>query len=70
MSNFERRDRRNYLRRAIKHAEAERAVWRELHPGDTSGDHDRGRHIGFLAAELKGIGGGDLRDNRALDRTD
>jgi hypothetical protein len=64
------RDRRNYLRNAIKHAERERAEWRELHPGDNNGDHDRAKHIGFMAAELKGIGGGDLRDNAALDRTD
>jgi len=29
-----------------------------------------GKHIDLLARKLRGIGGGDLRDSRALDRTD
>jgi hypothetical protein len=70
MSPQDQRNRRNYLRKAIKHAEAERAEWRAKHPADSSGDHDRAKHIGFMARELRGIGGGDLSDPSALDRTD
>ena len=70
MSNEERRARRNYLRKAIAEAERQRAEHMQRFPADTSGNHDFGKHIGLLARELRGIGGGDLRDNRALDRTD
>jgi hypothetical protein len=49
MSNAERRDRRNYLRRAIKAAERERAEHMARFPADTSGNHDFGKHIGLMA---------------------
>jgi len=63
-------ERRNYLRKAIRHAEAERAAHREKYPGDNQGDHDRGKHIGHMAFELRGIGGGKFTDPDFLTRTD
>jgi len=70
MSNEERRDRRNYLRKAIAAAERHRAEHREKHPGDHRGDHDFGKSIGLMARELQGIGGGHPSHPRFLTRTD
>jgi len=42
MSNEERRARRNYLRKAIKEAERQRAKHMQRFPADTSGNHDFG----------------------------
>jgi hypothetical protein len=68
MSKAQHQERRNYLRRAIAAAERERAAHREKYPGDTNGDHDHGKHIGHMAAELKGIGGGDPAVNAEAAR--
>jgi hypothetical protein len=70
MSNSDRRERRNYLRKAITAAEAERAAHREKHSGDSRGDHDHAKHIGLMARELAGIGGGHWTDKNFLTRKD
>jgi hypothetical protein len=70
MSNEERRIRRNHLRHAIREAERQRAEHRERFPSDHLGDHDWSKHIGLLARELRGIGGGHPSHPRFLDRTD
>jgi hypothetical protein len=70
MSNSDRRERRNYLRKAIAEAERQRAEHREKYPGDHRGDHDHGKHIGLMARELAGIGGGHWTDKNFLTRKD
>jgi hypothetical protein len=70
MSNDDRRERRNYLRKAITEAERVRAVHRALHPGDHRGDHDHAKHIGLMARELTGIGGGHWTHPNFLTRKD
>jgi hypothetical protein len=48
MSNEETRERREYLRRAIEHAQKRPDEHRENHPGDVAGAHDISKQIGHL----------------------
>jgi hypothetical protein len=70
MSNDDRRVRRNYLRKAIAEAERQRAEHMARHPADNSANHDFGKHIGLMARELAGIGGGHWTDRNFLTRKD
>jgi hypothetical protein len=59
--NFERRDRRNYLRFAIKRAESKRVAHMHRNPGDHQYSHQVGQLVTRLAEELISLGG-DLRN--------
>ena len=59
--NFERRDRRNYLRYAIRRAESKRAAHMRRLPGDIDYSREVAELVTRLAAELIDLGG-DLHD--------
>jgi len=66
LEEFERKDRRNYLRASIIVAEYARDLYLSKVPGDHAYSHRAGQHIARLAAELVDLGG-DLRNLESRD---